>query len=82
LEGSGTIGHPKEHHERFEETVTSVKDCFLFISRLDVYIIETPADIKFCEVLGSTELENKFGDEWKRISVLNSYGIQHVIVLD
>ena len=66
LEGSGTVGHSKEHHERFEETAVGVEGCFLFISRLDAYIIETLADVKFCEVLGSTELEDKFRDKRER----------------
>jgi len=79
LEGGGTIGHSEEHYERFEEAVVSVEGCFLFISRLDVHIIETPADVKFCEVPGSTELGDKFGDEEKRILVLDSHS---VIVLD
>jgi len=59
LEGSRTVGHSKEYHKRFKEAVVGIESCFPFISRLDVYVIETPADVKFCEVLGSTEL----GDE-------------------
>ena len=53
----------------------SAEGRFSFISRLDAYIIETLADVKFCEVLGSAELENKFRDEWKRVSVLNGYSV-------
>ena len=63
LEDSGTIGYSKEHHKRFKETMISTEGRFSFISRLDTYIIETLADVKFCEVLGSAELENKFRDE-------------------
>jgi len=82
LEGSGTVGHSKEHHERFEEVTVGVEGHLPFISRLDTYIIETPLDIKFCEVPGSTELGDKFRDEEEGISVLNGYGVQHTIVLD
>jgi len=53
-----------------------------FISGLDAYIIEAPTDIEFCEVLGSTELRDEFGDERERLSVLDGYGIQHAVVLD
>jgi len=60
LEGGGTIGYSKEHHKRFEKTMVGAKGHFPFISGLDVYIIETPADVKFCEVLGSAELEDEF----------------------
>ena len=45
LEGSGTIGHSKEHHKRFEEATIGTEGRLPFISRLDAYIIETPADV-------------------------------------
>jgi len=82
LEGSRAVGHSKEHHEGFKEAVIGVKGCFPFISRFNVHIVEPLPDIKFCEVLGSTELEDKFGDEGERIPVLDSHGVQYVIVLD
>jgi len=82
LEGSGAIGHSKEHHERFEEAAIGVKGRFPFISGLDVYIIEAPVDVEFCEVFSSVKLRDKFGDEKERISVLDGHGVQHTIVLD
>jgi len=82
LEGSGAIGHSEEHYKGFEEALVSAKGHFPLISGLDVYIIETPADIQFCEVLGSMELGDKFGDEEERIFILNSYSVQSMIVLD
>jgi len=45
LEGSRTIGHSKEHHKRFEEAMIGTEGRLPFISRLDAYIIETPADV-------------------------------------
>jgi len=82
LEGGGTVGHSKEHHKRLEETAVSAEGRFLFISGLDMYVIETPLDIKFCEVPGSTELGDKFGDEREGVPVLDGYGVQRAIVLD
>jgi len=82
LESSGTIGHSKEHYEQFEEAAVGVESRLPFISRLDAYIIEALTDVEFCEVLGSTELRDKFGDERERVLVLDGYGVQHVIVLD
>jgi len=82
LEGSGTVGHSEEHHKRFEEAAISMEGCLLFVSGLDTYIIETPSDIKLCEVLGSVKLEDELGDEGEGVPVLNGYGIQHTIVLD
>jgi len=54
---------------------------FPFISGLDVYVIETLADIKFCEVPGSVKLGDEFGDK-EKIFVLDGYSVQHAIVLD
>jgi len=82
LEGSRAVGHSEEHHEGFEEAAIGVEGCFPFISGLDMYIIEAPVDIKFCEVFSSAELRDEFGDERERISVLDSHGVQHMIVLD
>jgi len=63
LEDGGVVGYFEKHYEGFEEATVGVEGCFLFISGLDAYIIETPADVQFCEVLGSAELRDKFGDE-------------------
>jgi len=60
---SGAVGHSKKHYEGFEEATVGAEGCFLFISGLNAYIIETPVDIQFCEVLGSTELGDELGDE-------------------
>ena len=46
-----------------------------FISRLNAHIVEPLPDVKFCEVLGSAELEDEFGDKGERISVLDSHGV-------
>jgi len=59
-----------------------MEGCFSFISRLNTYVIETPSDIKFCEVPSSMELGDEFGDKKKGVPVLDSYGIQCMIVLD
>jgi len=75
LEGGGTIGHFKKHHKRFKEAVIGTKGCFPFISGLDTYIIETPSDVKLCEVLGSAELGDELGDEGEGVPVLDSYSI-------
>jgi len=75
LEGGGTVGHSKKYYERLEETVVGVEGYLLFISRLDTYVIETPSDIKFCEVPSSMELEDKFRDEREGVSVLDGYGV-------
>jgi len=82
LEDGGTIGHSKEHYERLKKATVGMEGRFLFISGLDMYVIETSSDIKFCEVPGSAELGYEFKDERKEVSVLDNYGIQRMIVLD
>ena len=75
LEGSGAVGHSEKHYEGFKEAMVGAEGRFPFISGLDAYIIETPVDIQFCEVSGSTELRDEFRDERERISVLDGYGV-------
>jgi len=82
LEGGGTVGHSKEHHKGFKEAAIGTEGCLSFVSRLDTYIIETPSNVKLSEVLGSAELGDELGDEGEGVPVLDSYGVQHVIVLD
>jgi len=82
LESSGTIGYSEEHYEWFEQAMVGAESYLPFISGLDAYIIEAPTDVKFCEVLGSAELRDEFRDERKRVSIFDSYSVQHVIVLD
>jgi len=82
LEGGRTVGHSEEHYERFKEAAIGTEGCLPFVSGLDSYVIETPPDVKLCEVLGSAELGDEFRDEEKRVPVLNGYGVQRTIVLD
>jgi len=82
LEGSRAVGHFEEHYEGFEEAPVDAKGRLLLISGLDAYIIETPADIQFCEIPGSAELGDEFGDEGKRIFILDGYGVQSMVVLN
>ena len=62
--------------------MVGAEGCLPFISGLDAYIIETLADIQFCKIPGSTELGDEFRDEGKRVSVLDGYGVQCMVVLD
>ena len=82
LEDSRAISHSEEHYEGFKEALVGVEGCLPLISGFDAYIIETPADIQFCEILGSAELGDEFGDKGERIFILDSYGIQSMVVLD
>ena len=76
LEGSRTIGHSEEHHEGFEEAAVGMEGCLPFVSGLDTYIIETPLDVKLCEVLGSAELGDELRDKGEGVLVLDSCSVQ------
>ena len=45
LEDSRAVGHSEKHYEGFEEATVGAEGCLPFVSRLDAYIIETPADV-------------------------------------
>jgi len=75
LEGGRTVGHSEEHHKGFKEAAIGTEGRLLFVSGLDTHIIETPVDVKLCEVLSSVELGDELGDEEERVSVLNGYGV-------
>ena len=47
-----------------------------------MHVVEALADIKLGEVLGSVELQDKFGDQRKRILVFDCHSIERAIVLD
>ena len=66
MEGSGTVGHSKEHHKGFKEAMIGIEGCLPFVSRLDTYVIETLSDIEFCEVLGSAERVQKGIAYWDK----------------
>ena len=63
LEGGQTVSHSKEHYQRFEQATVGIEGSLSLISELDTYIVETPVDVQFGKVSGSTELQHEFGDE-------------------
>jgi len=63
LESSWTISHTEEHYQRLEKSMVYVKCGLLFISRLDLDIIEIPVNIQFGKLLCSLKLWNKLEDQ-------------------
>jgi len=58
-----------------------MEDSLLLVSRLDVYVVETLADVQFSKVFGSMELQHKFGDERQGVLILYCYEVKSLIVL-
>ena len=82
LEHGWTVSHTEEHYQGLKQSTNGIEHGLPFISRLDTYIVEAPADIKLSEVLGPIELQNKFGDQEKEVFVLDCHSIKREIVLD
>ena len=56
LEGRWGVGQSKKHHQGFEEASICTKGCLPLIAVFHMYIIVSPSNIKFREVLGSFKL--------------------------
>jgi len=82
LEHGWTVSHTEEHYQGLKQSTNGIEHGLPFIFRLDMHVVEAPADIKLSEVLGPIELQNKFGDQEKGVLVLDCYGIKRAIVLD
>jgi len=82
LEYGQTVSHTKEHYQGLEQSMVGTEHGLLFISRLDIYIVKAPVNIKLGEVLGFIELRDKFRYQRKKVLVFDYYSIERVIVLD
>jgi len=56
LESGWTINYSKEHHQGLKQAIIDIEGNLPLVFRLDVHVVETPADIQFGDVFGSTEL--------------------------
>ena len=81
LEDSQTVSHSKEHHQRFKQAIVGIESGLPLVSRLDAYIVETPADVQFSKVFGSGELQHEFGNEGQGILIFYHYGVESPVVL-
>jgi len=58
-----------------------MEDGLPLISRLDVYIVETLADIQFSKVFGFAELQHEFGNKGQGVFALYYHGVESLVVL-
>jgi len=82
LEGGGAVGHAKEHYQEFEQASIGPEGCLPLVSGLDMDVVEALTDIQLGEVSGSVELRYEFGDEWKKVLILDRHGIECLVVLN
>jgi hypothetical protein len=62
LESGRTIGQPKEHDERLEQTPVRPEGSLPFVTFFYPNIIETPADVELGKVTGPLKLVNQLRD--------------------
>ena len=55
--------------------------CFPLVSTLDMNVVVPPSDVKFGEDLGVFHLVNEVLDQWERVGILDSVGVDISIVL-
>ena len=82
MEGDQTVSHSKEHYQGFEQASIGSEGHLPLVSGLNVNVVETPTDIQLGEVSGPTKLGHEFGDQWKRVLVLDCHRVECSIVLN
>jgi len=81
LEGGRTVHEAEEHDKGLVQAAVGPEGGLPFVSFLYPDVVEAPLDVQFCEVLGSAELRNQFRNQWERVLVFHSHGIQRAVVL-
>ena len=65
----------QKHNQWFEESSVCLECSLPLVSFFHPDIIEPPSDIKFGEILGSSEFIDEFGDERERVFVLDRHHV-------
>jgi hypothetical protein len=81
LEGGGRVCESEKHHQGFIEAVISMKHRLPLVTLLHSNILVPPSYIKLHEEFCAVKLIHQFGDERKRILILDRDGVEHAIVL-
>ena len=81
LEGGRSIAESEEHDSGFKESHGHNKGSFPLISLPDVNVVIFPLDVKLGEQGGLLHVINEFWNEGERVSIVDSVGVQIVVVL-
>ena len=81
LECCGGVAQSEEHDGWFEQALVSLECGLPLIALLDLHIVEPPAEVKYGEELGTTEVGQDVGDKGEGVGVLDCDLIQLLIVL-
>ena len=81
LECGRRITHAEEHYCWFKQSSVHFEGGFPFISFLDPYVVISPSDVQFGEILSVFDLVHQFRDQWKEIGILYGPFVQISIIL-
>ena len=81
LECRWCIAKSKEHYCRFKKSQGGDKGGFPLVFFMNVDVVISPPDVKFCEEGGILYVIDEFGDEWQRVCILDGVGIKISVVL-
>jgi hypothetical protein len=76
LEGGGRVSESKKHHQWLVEAAISAKYCLPLVTLFHSNILVPPSYVKFREEFRAVKLIHQFGDEGKRIAILDRNGVE------
>jgi hypothetical protein len=81
LEGGGRVGESEKHHQWLVEAAISTKRCLPLVTLFHSNILVPPSYVELREEFRAAKLIHQFGDEGKRIAILDRNGVERTIVL-
>src|SRR5882762_5548602 len=82
LKGCWCVTKAESHDEWFKEAERTFEGCFPFVTFSNMDVIVAPVDVKLCEVAGTLEFIDEFGDKGKRSGILDCNIVEGAIVLN
>ena len=76
-----SVTKTKEHHSGFKEAERSDECRFPLVFLLNMNVVIAPSNIKLSEQCGVLHIVDQFWNEGERISIMNSVGIEIMIIL-
>ena len=81
LEHCWGVAEAKEHDKWLIQPTVCPEGCLIFVSLLNMDIVETPLQVEFGEVLGSSQSVQNVQDEWQWVGVLHCHCVELPVIL-
>ena len=81
LEHCWGVAEAKEHDKWLIQPTVCPEGCLIFVSLLNADIVETPPQVEFGEVLGSSQSVQNVQDEWQWVGVLHCHCVELPVIL-